>query len=43
MEVLRKKLEQLYFKKDSFLHPAVLQMNQQLDEYIIAYQKLTKH
>ncbi|TPG92893.1 aspartyl-phosphate phosphatase Spo0E family protein, partial [Brevibacillus laterosporus] len=24
-------------------HPEVLQMSQQLDEYIVAFQKLTKH
>ncbi|TPG81317.1 aspartyl-phosphate phosphatase Spo0E family protein, partial [Brevibacillus laterosporus] len=28
------------FKKGSFLHPEVLQMSQQLDEYIVAFQKL---
>ncbi|MFB0832556.1 Spo0E family sporulation regulatory protein-aspartic acid phosphatase [Brevibacillus laterosporus] len=43
IEVLRKELEDLYLKKGSFLHPAVQQMSQQLDEYIVAFQKLTKH
>ncbi|QOT00425.1 aspartyl-phosphate phosphatase Spo0E family protein [Brevibacterium sp. JNUCC-42] len=40
IEVLRKELEHRYFKKGSFLHPEVLQMSQQLDEYIIAFQKI---
>ncbi|MED1664678.1 aspartyl-phosphate phosphatase Spo0E family protein [Brevibacillus laterosporus] len=40
IEVLRKELEHRYFKKDSFLHPEVLQMSQQLDEYIVVFQKL---
>nr|WP_113758990.1 aspartyl-phosphate phosphatase Spo0E family protein [Brevibacillus laterosporus] len=43
IEVLRKELEYRFFKKGSFLHPEVLQMSQQLDEYIVAFQKLTKH
>ncbi|TPG88685.1 aspartyl-phosphate phosphatase Spo0E family protein [Brevibacillus laterosporus] len=40
MEVLRKELEHRYFKKGSFLHPEVIQMSQQLDEYIVAFQKI---
>ncbi|QDX94582.1 aspartyl-phosphate phosphatase Spo0E family protein [Brevibacillus laterosporus] len=40
IEVLRKELEHRYFKKGSFLHPEVLQMSQQLDEYIVVFQKL---
>ncbi|MCR8964214.1 aspartyl-phosphate phosphatase Spo0E family protein [Brevibacillus halotolerans] len=43
IEVLRKELEELYLKKGSFLHPAVQQISQQLDEYIVAFQKLSKH
>ncbi|TPG65781.1 aspartyl-phosphate phosphatase Spo0E family protein (plasmid) [Brevibacillus laterosporus] len=39
-ESLRHKLVQLFFKKGSFLHPEVLQMSQQLDEYIVAIQKI---
>ncbi|PPA93781.1 aspartyl-phosphate phosphatase Spo0E family protein [Brevibacillus laterosporus] len=39
IEVLRKELEMLYYRKGSFVHPAVLQMSQQLDEYIVAIQK----
>ncbi|QDX91488.1 aspartyl-phosphate phosphatase Spo0E family protein [Brevibacillus laterosporus] len=42
IEILRKELEHRYFKKGSFLHPEVLLMSQQLDEYIVAIQKL-KH
>ncbi|PPA84193.1 aspartyl-phosphate phosphatase Spo0E family protein [Brevibacillus laterosporus] len=43
IEVLRKELEELYLKKGSFLHPAVQQISQQLDSYIVAFQKLSKH
>ncbi|QOS97531.1 aspartyl-phosphate phosphatase Spo0E family protein [Brevibacterium sp. JNUCC-42] len=43
IEVLRKELVHRYFKKGSFLHPEVLQMSQQLDEYIVVFQKLTNH
>ncbi|TPG71099.1 aspartyl-phosphate phosphatase Spo0E family protein [Brevibacillus laterosporus] len=43
IEVLRKELEHRYFKKGSFLHPEVLRMSQQLDEYIVVFQNLTKH
>ncbi|AYK07413.1 aspartyl-phosphate phosphatase Spo0E family protein [Brevibacillus laterosporus] len=39
IEILRQELEQLYFKKGSFLHPTVLQLSQQLDEYIVILQK----
>ncbi|MED1663341.1 aspartyl-phosphate phosphatase Spo0E family protein [Brevibacillus laterosporus] len=40
IEILRKELEQVYFKKGSFLHPTVIQLSQQLDEYIVIFQKL---
>ncbi|OAJ72451.1 sporulation protein Spo0E [Brevibacillus sp. SKDU10] len=40
IELLRKELEMLYYQEGSFLHPEVLQMSQQLDEYIIEIQKL---
>ncbi|QDX95892.1 aspartyl-phosphate phosphatase Spo0E family protein [Brevibacillus laterosporus] len=40
---LRQELEQLYCKEGSFSSPTVLQMSQQLDESIVAFQKLTKH
>ncbi|QOT01253.1 aspartyl-phosphate phosphatase Spo0E family protein [Brevibacterium sp. JNUCC-42] len=43
IERLRQELEQLYCKEGSFSSQAVLQMSQQLDEYIVAFQKLTKH
>ncbi|MCG7319776.1 MULTISPECIES: aspartyl-phosphate phosphatase Spo0E family protein [Brevibacillus] len=42
IEILRKELEHRYFKKGSFLHPEVLQMSQQLDEYIVIFQKLRR-
>ncbi|AYB41484.1 aspartyl-phosphate phosphatase Spo0E family protein [Brevibacillus laterosporus] len=35
-----RKLEQVFFKKGSFLHPTVLQMSQQLDEYIVMFEKI---
>lgn len=38
-DLLRQGLEMLYYKEGSFLHPEVLQMTQQLDEYIVAFQK----
>ncbi|MGG3873361.1 Spo0E family sporulation regulatory protein-aspartic acid phosphatase [Brevibacillus laterosporus] len=40
IELLRKELEMLYYQEGTFLHPAVLQMSQQLDEYIVIFQKL---
>ncbi|MGG1440753.1 aspartyl-phosphate phosphatase Spo0E family protein [Brevibacillus laterosporus] len=40
IEVLRQELVQLYSKKGSFLHPTVIQMSQQLDEYIVMFQKI---
>ncbi|TPG69298.1 aspartyl-phosphate phosphatase Spo0E family protein [Brevibacillus laterosporus] len=43
IERLRQELEELYCKEGLFLNPTVLQMSQQLDEYIVAFQKLTKH
>ncbi|QOT01232.1 aspartyl-phosphate phosphatase Spo0E family protein [Brevibacterium sp. JNUCC-42] len=43
MAVLRKELEHRYFKEGSFSSQAVLQLSQQLDEYIISFQKLTNH
>ncbi|TPG89453.1 aspartyl-phosphate phosphatase Spo0E family protein [Brevibacillus laterosporus] len=39
-EVLRQKLEMLYYKEGSFSSRAILQMSQQLDEYIVTFQKL---
>ncbi|QOS99942.1 aspartyl-phosphate phosphatase Spo0E family protein [Brevibacterium sp. JNUCC-42] len=42
IELLRQELEQLYCKEGSFLHPEVLQMSQQLDECIVAVQKLRR-
>ncbi|ERM16756.1 aspartyl-phosphate phosphatase Spo0E family protein [Brevibacillus laterosporus] len=39
IDLLRQGLEMLYYKEGSFLHPEVLQMTQQLDEYIVAFQK----
>nr|WP_278430417.1 aspartyl-phosphate phosphatase Spo0E family protein [Brevibacillus laterosporus] len=42
IEILRKELEQVYFKKGSFINPTVLQMSQQLDEYIVILQKLRR-
>ncbi|WP_376786034.1 Spo0E family sporulation regulatory protein-aspartic acid phosphatase [Brevibacillus laterosporus] len=38
-DLLRQGLEMLYYKEGSFLHPEVLQMTQQLDENIVAFQK----
>ncbi|QDX94775.1 aspartyl-phosphate phosphatase Spo0E family protein [Brevibacillus laterosporus] len=40
IELLRKELEMLYFKEGSFSSPIVLQLSQQLDEYIVALQKI---
>ncbi|ALA47938.1 putative spo0E like sporulation regulatory family protein [Brevibacillus phage Sundance] len=42
IELLRKELEMLYYKEGSFVHPTVLQMSQQLDEYIVMFEKI-KH
>ncbi|WPS90159.1 Spo0E family sporulation regulatory protein-aspartic acid phosphatase [Brevibacillus halotolerans] len=33
---------QLAYKKGSFLHPIVIQINRQLDEYIVILQKLRR-
>ncbi|MDF9414148.1 aspartyl-phosphate phosphatase Spo0E family protein [Brevibacillus laterosporus] len=41
IELLRQELEMLYFKEGSFSSPTVLQLSQQLDEYLVAYQKIT--
>ncbi|WP_308470839.1 aspartyl-phosphate phosphatase Spo0E family protein [Brevibacillus laterosporus] len=41
-EDLQKKLVELYLKEGSFLSPTVLQLSQQLDEYIVLIQKITK-
>ncbi|CCF13476.1 spo0E like sporulation regulatory family protein [Brevibacillus laterosporus GI-9] len=41
IELLRQELEMLYFKEGSFSSPIVLQLSQQLDEYLVAYQKIT--
>ncbi|WP_081873227.1 aspartyl-phosphate phosphatase Spo0E family protein [Brevibacillus laterosporus] len=40
IELLRQELVQLYLKKNSFLNPTVLQLSQQLDEYIVMFQKI---
>ncbi|MGG1265755.1 aspartyl-phosphate phosphatase Spo0E family protein [Brevibacillus laterosporus] len=40
IELLRKELEMLYFKEGSFSSPIVLQMSQQLDEYIVMFEKI---
>ncbi|QOT01483.1 aspartyl-phosphate phosphatase Spo0E family protein (plasmid) [Brevibacterium sp. JNUCC-42] len=39
-EALRHKLVQLFFKEGSFSSPAVLEISQQLDEFILAVQKI---
>ncbi|MFB0832776.1 Spo0E family sporulation regulatory protein-aspartic acid phosphatase [Brevibacillus laterosporus] len=41
-EDLQQKLVELYLKEGSFSSPSVLQLSQQLDEYIVSIQKLTK-
>ncbi|MED1666602.1 aspartyl-phosphate phosphatase Spo0E family protein [Brevibacillus laterosporus] len=41
-ELLRKELEMLYHKKGSFVHPTVLQLSQQLDEYIVLFEKIRR-
>ncbi|WP_197261930.1 aspartyl-phosphate phosphatase Spo0E family protein [Brevibacillus laterosporus] len=40
IELLRYRLEMLYHQEGSFVHPTVLQMSQQLDEYIVMFEKL---
>ncbi|MGG0754904.1 aspartyl-phosphate phosphatase Spo0E family protein [Brevibacillus laterosporus] len=40
IELLRKELEMLYYKEGSFLHPTVIQISQQLDEYIVMFEKI---
>ncbi|AYK07643.1 aspartyl-phosphate phosphatase Spo0E family protein [Brevibacillus laterosporus] len=42
IELLRKELEMLYYKEGSFVHPTVLQMSQQLDEYIVMFEKIRR-
>ncbi|WP_212932093.1 aspartyl-phosphate phosphatase Spo0E family protein [Brevibacillus halotolerans] len=42
IEILRQELEMLYYKEGSFLHPTVIQMSQQLDEYIVMFQKIRR-
>ncbi|EJL41441.1 aspartyl-phosphate phosphatase Spo0E family protein [Brevibacillus agri] len=39
IEIMRKELSELVLEKGSFLHPTVIDMSQQLDEYIVKYQK----
>ncbi|ATO51784.1 aspartyl-phosphate phosphatase Spo0E family protein [Brevibacillus laterosporus] len=41
IEILRQEFVMLYYKEGSFVHPTVLQMSQQLDDYIVAIQKLS--
>ncbi|WP_212931001.1 aspartyl-phosphate phosphatase Spo0E family protein [Brevibacillus halotolerans] len=40
IELLRCRLEMLYYKEGSFVHPAVLQLSQRLDEYIVMFEKI---
>ncbi|AIG28454.1 aspartyl-phosphate phosphatase Spo0E family protein [Brevibacillus laterosporus] len=40
IELLRQELEMLYYKEGSFVHPTVLQLSQQLDEYIVMFEKI---
>ncbi|MED2002445.1 aspartyl-phosphate phosphatase Spo0E family protein [Brevibacillus laterosporus] len=42
-EDLQQKLVELYRTEGSFLSPTVLQISQQLDEYIVAIQKMAKN
>ncbi|MBA4535208.1 aspartyl-phosphate phosphatase Spo0E family protein [Brevibacillus halotolerans] len=39
IEALRHKLVELFFQEGSFSSPSVLQLSQELDEYIVAIQK----
>ncbi|RFB28244.1 aspartyl-phosphate phosphatase Spo0E family protein [Brevibacillus sp. VP] len=39
-EVLREKLVQIFFSEGSFTSPAVLEISQQLDDCIVATQKI---
>ncbi|AKF92409.1 aspartyl-phosphate phosphatase Spo0E family protein [Brevibacillus laterosporus] len=40
IEILHQELERLYLKKGFIFKPNVIQMSQQLDEYIVIFQKL---
>ncbi|MBA4535514.1 aspartyl-phosphate phosphatase Spo0E family protein [Brevibacillus halotolerans] len=42
IELLRKELEMLYYKEGSFVNPTVLQLSQQLDEYIVLFEKIRR-
>ncbi|MCR8965905.1 aspartyl-phosphate phosphatase Spo0E family protein [Brevibacillus laterosporus] len=42
IEILRQELEMLYYKEGSFVQPTVLQMSQQLDEYIVMFEKIRR-
>ncbi|QDX91030.1 aspartyl-phosphate phosphatase Spo0E family protein (plasmid) [Brevibacillus laterosporus] len=42
-EVLREMLVFLYCKEGSFSSPAVLELSQLLDKYIVSVQKIEKH
>ncbi|ALA07575.1 putative sporulation protein Spo0E [Brevibacillus phage SecTim467] len=39
VEDLKQQLVEQYLKEGSFLHPTVIQLSQQLDEYIVVIQK----
>lgn len=39
IETLRQKLVELFFQEGSFSSPAVLQLSQELDKYIVSIQK----
>ncbi|CCF16715.1 spo0E like sporulation regulatory family protein [Brevibacillus laterosporus GI-9] len=39
VEDLKQQLVEQYLKEGSFLNPTVIQLSQQLDEYIVAIQK----
>ncbi|MDN9010698.1 aspartyl-phosphate phosphatase Spo0E family protein [Brevibacillus laterosporus] len=42
LEVVRQKLVELFIQEGYFSSPAMLQLSQQLDEYIVSIQKITK-
>ncbi|WP_082891051.1 aspartyl-phosphate phosphatase Spo0E family protein [Brevibacillus sp. SKDU10] len=42
IELLRCRLEMLYYKEGSFVHLTVLQLSQQLDKYIVLFKKIRR-
>ncbi|MGG1263885.1 Spo0E family sporulation regulatory protein-aspartic acid phosphatase [Brevibacillus laterosporus] len=42
VEDLKRQLVELHRREGSFLSPAVLHLSQQIDEYIVVIQKITK-